>query len=59
MGVSHFEKRHWNTLGERNKGRHRANDPQMIPTTEHSISIRLPNIWQLELKKRNILPFKC
>ena len=33
--------------------RHRAKDPQMIPTTELSISIRLPNIWQLELKKRN------
>ena len=33
-------------LGERQKGRHRANDPQMIATTEHSISMSLPNIWQ-------------
>lgn len=36
--------------GKRNKGRHRAKDPQMIATT-HSTSMSLPNIWQLELKK--------
>lgn len=37
--------------GEWNKGRQRAKDPQMIATTEHSISMSLPNIWQLELNK--------
>lgn len=45
-------------VGERQKGRHRANDPQMIAITEHSISMSLPNIWQLEFKKKKHIPFQ-
>lgn len=38
-------------LGERQKGRHRANDPQMIAITEHSISTVYLTSGSLNLKE--------